>query len=167
MSALGQERTLPACLPMSAFPPKADKQQTSPFVRYVPQPAVSNRSKAAGYSMTASARASTVAGTSRPSALAVLRLITSSYLVGAHSGLFDCLVNLRQQRWRDGQVERLRAVGAAGWRAQARIFVGRWARAPVVQRGGARGRMAVAVGGTEVSGSWLRASMAWRLSSLD
>src|SRR5262245_57550722 len=37
MTALGQERTLPACLPMSAFPPKAGKQQTSPFVRLVPQ----------------------------------------------------------------------------------------------------------------------------------
>src|SRR5262249_58717202 len=114
---------------------------------------VSNRSKAAGYSMTASARASTVAGTSRPSALAVLRLITSSYLVGAHSGLFDCLVNLRQQRWRDGQIERLRAVGAAGWRAQARIFVGRWARAPVVQRGGGRGGMGLDVGGAGASKS--------------
>src|SRR6516225_7641772 len=36
--------------------------------------------------MTSSARASTVAGTSRPIALAVLRLITSSYLVGACTG---------------------------------------------------------------------------------
>src|SRR5262249_52931523 len=38
---------------------------------------------AAFHSVTSSARASTVAGTSRPSALAVLRLITNSYLVGA------------------------------------------------------------------------------------
>src|SRR5262249_25593881 len=38
------------------------------------------------HSITSSARASTVAGTSRPSALAVLRLITSSYLVGACTG---------------------------------------------------------------------------------
>ena len=36
------------------------------------------------YSITSSARASSIGGTSRPSALAVLRLITSSYLVGAH-----------------------------------------------------------------------------------
>jgi hypothetical protein len=35
------------------------------------------------HSITSSARASTVAGTSRPSALAVLRLIASSYFVGA------------------------------------------------------------------------------------
>src|SRR5262249_14987081 len=38
------------------------------------------------HSITSSARASTVAGTSRPSAFAVLRLMTSSYLVGACTG---------------------------------------------------------------------------------
>ncbi len=35
------------------------------------------------YSITSSARASSVGGTSRPSAFAVLRLMISSYLVGA------------------------------------------------------------------------------------
>src|SRR5262245_62036161 len=38
------------------------------------------------HSMTSSARASTVVGTSRPIALAALRLITISYLVGACTG---------------------------------------------------------------------------------
>src|SRR5215831_19049896 len=38
------------------------------------------------HSITSSARASKVGGTSRPSALAVLRLITNSYLVGACTG---------------------------------------------------------------------------------
>src|SRR6516162_4704517 len=38
------------------------------------------------HSITSSARASNVAGTSRPSAFAVFRLITSSYLVGACTG---------------------------------------------------------------------------------
>src|SRR5262249_61363958 len=38
------------------------------------------------HSITSSARASTEAGKSRPSALAVLRLITSSYFVGACTG---------------------------------------------------------------------------------
>src|SRR5215470_15697745 len=38
------------------------------------------------HSITSSARASNEAGTSRPSAFAVLRLITSSYLVGACTG---------------------------------------------------------------------------------
>src|SRR5262249_29082720 len=41
---------------------------------------------AAPHSITSSARASTVAGISRPSAFAVLRLITNSYLVGACTG---------------------------------------------------------------------------------
>src|SRR5262245_251186 len=38
------------------------------------------------HSITSSARASSVGGTSRPSALAILRLITSSYLLGACTG---------------------------------------------------------------------------------
>ena len=38
------------------------------------------------YSITSVARASTVGGTSRPSALEVLRLIAISYLVGACTG---------------------------------------------------------------------------------
>src|SRR5262245_2526778 len=41
---------------------------------------------APSHSITSSARASTLAGRSRPSALAALRLITSSYLVGACTG---------------------------------------------------------------------------------
>src|SRR5262245_48712429 len=39
------------------------------------------------HSITSSARASSVGGTSMPSALAVLRLITSSYLVGCSTGM--------------------------------------------------------------------------------
>src|SRR5262249_39108090 len=42
--------------------------------------------RAALHSITSSARARSVAGTSSPSALAVLRLITNSYLVGACTG---------------------------------------------------------------------------------
>src|SRR5262249_18056600 len=42
--------------------------------------------RAAPHSITSSARASKVGGTSRPSTLAVLRLIISSYLVGACTG---------------------------------------------------------------------------------
>src|SRR5262245_60812200 len=48
--------------------------------------AVSNRSKAAVYSITSSARCWRRKGTSRPSVLAVLRLITSSNLTGAWTG---------------------------------------------------------------------------------
>src|SRR5262249_27974261 len=42
--------------------------------------------RAPSHSITSSARASSVGGTSRPSALAVFRLTTSSYLVGACTG---------------------------------------------------------------------------------
>ena len=45
-----------------------------------------SKAKPRRHSITSSARASSIAGTSRPSALAVLRLITSSYLVGACTG---------------------------------------------------------------------------------
>ena len=45
-----------------------------------------NRSKTCGYSITSSARASNAGGTSRPSALALFKLMTSSYLVGACTG---------------------------------------------------------------------------------
>src|SRR5262249_36688753 len=49
--------------------------------------AAENRDEiAALHSITSSARASSVGGTSRPSAFAVLRLITSSYLVGSWTG---------------------------------------------------------------------------------
>src|SRR6516162_11001475 len=44
------------------------------------------RNKQRAYSITSSARASSVGGTSRPSVFAAFRLITSSYLVGACTG---------------------------------------------------------------------------------
>src|SRR5258708_31229657 len=49
------------------------------------------------HSITSSARASRVGGTSRPSAFAVLRLITSSYLVGACTGKSAGLSPLRMR----------------------------------------------------------------------
>jgi hypothetical protein len=52
---------------MSALPPKADKQQMSRFVRFVPIAAVSNRGKK-NYSITSSAATSSPGGTVRPSA---------------------------------------------------------------------------------------------------
>src|SRR5438876_11219176 len=58
-------------------------------VRYGAQAGVRDRGhdlRRAGYSITSLARARSDGGTSRPSALAVLRLITSSYLVGAWTG---------------------------------------------------------------------------------
>src|SRR5262245_45861777 len=52
---------------------------------------------AASHSITSSARASTLAGRSRPSALAVLRLIASSNLVGACTGRSAAFSPLRMR----------------------------------------------------------------------
>jgi hypothetical protein len=74
----------------SGLPPKADLTADIVDVSQVPKPdscsAANEVHKLDAYSITSSARASTLAGMSRPSALAVLRLITSSYLVGACTG---------------------------------------------------------------------------------
>src|SRR5262245_27986409 len=67
-------------------PREAAEKRTFSNRRYVPKAAVSNRSKSAAYSITSSARERIEVGRSRPSALAVFRLITSSYLVGACTG---------------------------------------------------------------------------------
>jgi hypothetical protein len=81
---------LPAISCLGAFRPPAARARGE--VRHCRQPktctlsAVSRCSKQKRYSITSSALASSVCGTSRPSALAVLRLITRSYLVGACTG---------------------------------------------------------------------------------
>jgi hypothetical protein len=62
---------------MSAMPLTAARKRTSPEVRKVPFADQVHRSKERPYSITSSARARSVGGTSSPSALAVLRLITS------------------------------------------------------------------------------------------
>jgi hypothetical protein len=58
MSALGQKRTSRSEITMSALPPKADMAQDGGNVRFVPKADVSDRSKAARYSITSSAVAS-------------------------------------------------------------------------------------------------------------
>jgi hypothetical protein len=70
--------------------PKADKYR---IVSVCPLSAITGREQMQqpnvpmhGYSITSSAPASSVGGKSRPSPFAVLRLITSSYLVGACTG---------------------------------------------------------------------------------
>jgi len=62
------------------FTCKSDIRKCERHVRYGPIAEMAN------HSITSSARASSAGGTVRPSALAVLRLITSSYLVGACTG---------------------------------------------------------------------------------
>ena len=81
---------LPAISCLGAFRPPAARARGE--VRHCRQPKTCTTSgreqsqQTARYSITSSARASSDGGTSRPSALAVLRLITSSYLVGACTG---------------------------------------------------------------------------------
>src|SRR5262249_9687694 len=58
---------------------------------------VGRKDRCVTHSITSSARASTVAGISRPSAFAVLRLTTSSYLVGACTGKSDGFSPLRMR----------------------------------------------------------------------
>ena len=64
--------------PMSALPPIADIDRRLADVRFVPIADI-----APIHSITSSARPISVFGTLRPSALAVLRLMTSSYFVAA------------------------------------------------------------------------------------
>ena len=79
MSALGQ-RPVEG---MSALPPKADIGTQSWNVRFVPKADILRRGKERRYSITSSAIDIMPAGMVRPSALAVVRLMT-------RSNLFDC-----------------------------------------------------------------------------
>jgi len=78
----GACRTIAVAKPraVSASPPKADIDRGRHAVRFVPI------ADMGPYSITSSARESTDDGTVRPSPLAVFRLITSSFLVGACTG---------------------------------------------------------------------------------
>src|SRR5262249_17778998 len=80
MSALGQKQTYAAHQPMSALPLKADMCGATKDVRFGPKADIRV------YSITSSARVSRVGGTLSSSALAVLRLITSSNFVGSCTG---------------------------------------------------------------------------------
>ena len=71
---------------MSALPPKADIGSTCQDVRFVPKADILHCGRDC-YSITSSARASSVGGISRPSALAVVRLMTRSNLVGCSTGI--------------------------------------------------------------------------------
>jgi hypothetical protein len=59
---------------------KADIGASSRHVRLVPKAAVSRCSEEQSYSITSSARASSVGGLSRPSTVVVIRLMTKSNL---------------------------------------------------------------------------------------
>ena len=98
MSAMGQKRTFTHLRPMSALPPpKADIGTRSRNVRFVPYADMLRCGRDWRYSITSSARASRVGGTSRPSVLAVFRLTTSSKLVGCCTGRSAGLSPLRMR----------------------------------------------------------------------
>ena len=86
MSEVGQTRPWSDVGPMSGLPLESGRVADMSGRLKSAKAAVSNRSKARRYSITSSARASSDGGTSSPSALAVLRFITVSYLVGACTG---------------------------------------------------------------------------------
>jgi len=77
------------------FTPKADIAERNRHVRFVPKADVLRCSKERRYSITSSARPSISGGTVRPNALAVLRLMISSNLVGAWIGRSAGLAPLR------------------------------------------------------------------------
>src|SRR5262245_26034081 len=81
MSALGQKRTCALQNVMSALPPKADMCSAHAHVCFGPKADMEP-----SHSITSLALARSDGGTERPSALAVLRLITSSNLVGPCTG---------------------------------------------------------------------------------
>src|SRR5215467_5601595 len=71
---------------MSALPPIADIGTQSRDVRFVPKADIVRCGERHRYSITSSALVSKDCGTVKPIAFAVLRLISSSYLVGACTG---------------------------------------------------------------------------------
>ena len=90
------ERTSCPSLPLRRDPPNivspgCNHDDLLPQSRTVFPAALSKMARIGGnlHSITSSARASTVAGMSRPSAWAVFRLMTRSYLVGACTGRSD------------------------------------------------------------------------------
>src|ERR1700751_1358713 len=78
----------------SAMPHRADLNEACRYFADGPEPDSCSAARMA-YSITSSARARSEGGTSRPSALAVLRLITSSNLVGCWTGRSEGLSPLR------------------------------------------------------------------------
>ena len=83
------------------FAPKADKSlhrsEMTSWATLRPEHAQQCSDKTAGYSITSSARASSIGGTSRPNALAVLRLITNSNFVARSTGRSVGLIPLRRR----------------------------------------------------------------------
>src|SRR5262245_17436540 len=104
MCALGQKRTFAPQKLMSALPPKAGMCGALAHVRFTPNSDTDcvfrhvrfgPKADIAFYSITSLACASSAGATVMPSAFAVLRLITNSYLVDACTGRSDGFSPLR------------------------------------------------------------------------
>ena len=93
----GQIRPLRHVRVESVLPPTSDIDWRGRHGSFVPIPDLCNRSKATLYSITSSARASSVGGTSRPSAFAVARLITRSKRVAWSTGRSPGFAPLRMR----------------------------------------------------------------------
>jgi hypothetical protein len=78
------------------FAPKADKRADVSLSPLSANRDLTRRSKKHPYSITSSARASNVGGTSRPSAFAVLRLIASANFVDRITGRSPSFAPLRR-----------------------------------------------------------------------
>ena len=83
--SLSTEAAAPAARPTSASPQKLTSVPNEKFGRDGPAKSHALQQRAS-YSITSSARAMSVGGTWRPSALAVFRLITNSNFIGAWTG---------------------------------------------------------------------------------
>ena len=92
-SSLARQREL---LPLSALPPKADKHQTTRFVRFVPKADICIAAHIC-YSITSSAATRSLSGTVRPSIVAVWTLKTSSNLVACTTGKSATFAPLRMR----------------------------------------------------------------------
>jgi len=86
MSRFGSATDIQQCPHHVRFPPDSDQiADITPRLRRAMN-GLMHHSKKRPYSMTSSEIASTLAGMSKPSALAVLRLITSGYLIDCITG---------------------------------------------------------------------------------
>jgi hypothetical protein len=106
MPALGQKQNVQRTSPCPLWVISRHVQCTNPCPLYsqkqtcavqLGMSAMGQKRTSAVYSITSSARPISVFGTLRPSALAVLRLITSSYLVGACTGRSPAFSPLRMR----------------------------------------------------------------------
>src|SRR5438128_4143351 len=95
MSAFGGKADLAAAHADTETDPKGTSTTLRDFARKAPSAPSGTLLARAPHSITSSAAASSVGGTVRPSAFAILRLMTSSNFVGSSTGRSDDFAPLR------------------------------------------------------------------------